>query len=127
MPPSKTTTLALLIASAFLTWHGLDQTAYAKKKLPQPSRPLQGRSLFNANGCLDCHVVGTSGCNDGVRLDGVGKRRTRLFLKDHLRNPEEHVKQNKDAFHGDPSLMPNPNLSEQEVRLIVDYLVTLKR
>jgi len=126
LPGFKTKTFVLFLA-LLVAWHELDKRACAKEKPPQRSRTVQGKSLFIANGCLDCHTVGKKGCEEGVQLDDVGKRRTREFLKEHLRDPESHVKKNKDAFHGDPSLMPNPNLSEKEVQLIVDYLVTLKR
>lgn len=114
-----------MLISSLLAWHELDKSACAKGKSPKRSRAVQGLSLFEANGCLDCHAVGKNGYKVGVRLDGIGKRRDRRFLLEHLRNPEEHVKQNSAAFNGDPSMMPNPNLSEKEVQLIVDYLITL--
>jgi hypothetical protein len=124
LPGSKTTTFALILA-LLLACCALDKTASAKEKSSW-SKIRRGRSLLDANGCLDCHSIRKEGYKDGVSLDGVGTRRTRQFLKDHLRDPEAHVNQNKSAFHGDPSIMPNPNLSEKEVRLIVDYLFTLK-
>jgi cytochrome c2 len=124
---TKTSILALVLGLSSFAWHEPGKIACAKEKSSQPSRISQGRSLFNANGCLDCHALNKKGCADGVVLDDVGKRRSKKFLQEHLRNPEEHVKQNKSAFQGDPSVMPNPNLSEKEIQLIVDYLVSLKR
>ena len=98
----------------------------AKEKVSVKSRVQQGKSLFNANGCLDCHKVAKKGYPDGISLDDIGRRRTREFLRSHLRDPEAHVKDNMSAFHGDPNMMPNPNLSEKEVKLVVDYLLTLR-
>lgn len=89
------------------------------------SRKAMGASLFKANGCGDCHWAAGYGDKEGVVLDGISKRRSRQFIVSHLRNPEEHVEKNAKAFKGDPNLMPDPNLSDREIGLIADYLITL--
>lgn len=118
----KRNTEFLLVLFLLLSCQQLCTQVDAKEK--QSSN--RGKALFSDNGCLDCHRVKSGGCKEGVSLDGIAKRRTRAFLKEHLRDPETHVRKNQGAFHGDPSLMPNPNLSEKEIGLIVDYLMTLK-
>jgi mono/diheme cytochrome c family protein len=88
---------------------------------------LTGEVLFRANGCFDCHSINGRGSADGVDLTGVGLRRNRIFLEEQLRDPEQHVKNNKEAFNSEPNLMTNPNLSRKEIDLIVAYLQSLKK
>ncbi len=117
--------LVLIVAFTVSIWHGAAQTVSAKGKPNTIKKVANGKGLFQANGCLDCHSVGGKGCESGVKLDGIGKRRNRKFLEEQLRDPDSHVQKNKDEFHGDPSLMANPNLTEKEIQLLVDYLQTL--
>ncbi len=91
------------------------------------SNVQKGKSIFLANGCMDCHSVNGQGCTEGVSLSSVGLRRDAEFLKQQLVDPDKHVEKNKKAFNSEPNLMTNPNLSPGEVSLIVDYLQTLKK
>lgn len=91
------------------------------------SNAQKGKSLFLANGCMDCHSVNGQGCTEGVSLSSVGLRRDAEFLKQQLVDPDKHVEKNKKAFNSEPNLMTNPNLAPGEVALIVDYLQTLKK
>ncbi len=84
-----------------------------------------GQALFRANQCLDCHRVAAQGHKEGVVLDGIGLRRTRKFLQDHLKDPEEHVARNAKAFGGEPNLMTPPNLNKAEIDDLVAYLMSL--
>lgn len=85
-----------------------------------------GKRLYEAYQCADCHLISGYGCREGVSLDDVGSRRTVDFIKAQLRNPEEHVAKNPQAFGGDPNLMPFQNLSPQEVDALSHYLFSLK-
>jgi cbb3-type cytochrome oxidase cytochrome c subunit len=85
-----------------------------------------GAALFRANGCFDCHSIHGRGCREGVSLDNIGNRRSKAFLAEQLKNPEEHVNKNQQAFNSDPNLMPDLNLSQKEINLLVSYLQTLK-
>ena len=87
----------------------------------------QGEALFRANGCFDCHSINGRGCTSGIDLSNVGLSRTRKFLEEQLVDPEEHVKNNKKAFGSEPNMMTNPNLSKQEIALIVTYLQSLRK
>lgn len=99
-----------------------------KRSGPQKNALVaRGKALFLANGCVDCHRVAGAGASEGVLLDGVGKRRTRKFLQEHLRDPEEHVARNAEAFGGDPNMMTAPNLNQAEIDALVAYLMTLSR
>ncbi len=115
----------LVIISAFMVYFFSSSTAEAGSRSQIKTRIARGKKLFQVNGCLDCHKVSGKGFVQGVALDNLRRKRTRAFLLAHLRDPEQHVERNKKDFHGDPNLMPNPNLSEKEIKLIVDYLRSL--
>lgn len=91
----------------------------------QQERIARGKEIFLANQCLDCHLVAGKGSVDGVGLDGIAQKRTKRFLQEHLKDPEEHVAHNAKAFGGDPNLMTAPNLSKSEIDDVVAYLRSL--
>lgn len=97
--------------------------------MTQKEKVAAGRALYMANGCADCHYIESaapeSGCVDGEPLDGIGSRRSRKFVEEHLADPEEHVSKNYKVFSSEPNMMPHPNLSKEEVALITDYLFSL--
>ena len=95
-------------------------------KRVSPAKIARGKLLFNANGCRDCHFAQGQGCRQGPLLDGIGSKRSRAFLLGHLLDPEGHVGKHPEAFFGDESMMPLPNLSQGEAALIADYLASLK-
>lgn len=108
---------------------GADKEKNVAKK-PNASakgRISRGKALFKANGCFDCHSVNGAGSTEGISLSSVGLRRNREFIVEQLADPEQHVNANKKAFNGEPNLMTNPNLSKEELNLIVDYLQSLKK
>jgi cytochrome c2 len=87
----------------------------------------RGRLLFETQGCADCHrfrEIGFEG-KGSISLDGLSHRRSRDFAAKHLESPEEHVRKNTSAFGGDPSLMPDPDLSATDLNAILDYLYDL--
>ena len=87
----------------------------------------QGLAIYKSNDCAACHTIAGKGCNDGLPLDGVGRRRSLEFLKEHLKNPEEHVTKHAKEFGGDPvNMMTNPNLDQKEISLLSKYLKSLR-
>lgn len=94
-------------------------TGGASKQLAE-----QGKVLFAAYQCLDCHKLAGKGCIEGVTLDGVGSLRSEAFLRAQLSDPEKHVAQ---TFPGQSSSMPKPYLSSGEMNAVVAYLKTLTK
>lgn len=91
----------------------------ASNKLAQ-----QGKVLFAAYQCLDCHKLAGKGCIDGVTLDGIGSLRSEAFLRAQLSDPEKHVSK---YFPGQTSLMAKPHLSSGEMNAVIAYLKTLTK
>ncbi|MBX9688820.1 MAG: cytochrome c [Candidatus Obscuribacterales bacterium] len=96
------------------------------KSKPDAKLVKRGSSLYLAYQCAACHRLNGKGPEDGVPLDGIGSRRDAKFIKEQLKNPEEHVKKHPEAYQGDPNMMPNPDLSAEEINAICSYLLTLK-
>ncbi|HWN99952.1 MAG TPA: cytochrome c [Blastocatellia bacterium] len=94
---------------------------------PKPTTPEsdRGKALFERLDCASCHSIASNGGRIGPPLDGVGGRRDEQFLTAHITNPEEHAKKFPELHGNQPSRMPHPQASTEEVRLLVAYLVTL--
>ena len=97
---------------------------------PEPSDgtpEAEGRDLFTAKGCAGCHTVkGVSQGRIGPDLTHLKSRRT--FAGSIFRNTPDNLA----AWLRDPpeekpgALMPDLNLTEDEIRNLVAYLETLK-
>ena len=73
----------------------------------------EARDLINTKGCKGCHVIDGSGGTLGPNLDKVGDRLSREELRRQLVDPA--------------SAMPSfGHLPESELKLIIDYLESLK-
>jgi cbb3-type cytochrome oxidase cytochrome c subunit len=78
-----------------------------------------GQALYRSNDCSECHQIGGIGGTAGPDLTHVGAKRPDInwHIK-HLRNPESVVPD---------SAMPDfASLSEEQLRALAEYLVTLK-
>lgn len=106
------------------SWAADKKESRAEQKL-RKKRIKQGKALYRMNGCNDCHRVKGKGCDRGMPLDGIGKKRSRKFIEGHLVDPEEHVKKNAVAYANAPNMMPDMNLSKEEIGAIAEYLFSL--
>ncbi len=94
---------------------------------PKPATPEseQGHALYEKLNCAGCHTVSNTGGRIGPPLDGIGGRRDKEFLTAHLTNPEEHTKKFPELHSNQPNRMPHPHATADEVKQLVDYLLTL--
>ena len=87
-----------------------------------------GREVFRVRGCHKCHTVG-GGKLLGPDLRGVGTRREDAWLRAWLADPAAMIRaypelaQWPSYFEG--ILMPNQNLSSEEINALVAYLLRL--
>lgn len=85
-----------------------------------------GRNLYKQYQCFDCHNIAGIGCKDGMRLDGIGSKRTKEFIREHIIDPDKHFDKHPGAFQTDLNLMPPQQLEPAEIANLVDYLFSLK-
>src|SRR5215467_11780827 len=114
-------------ASASLVEHQpfvIKPTGYKAKATSDISE--KGRAVFERLNCSGCHAVAGKGGSIGPPVDGIGGRREADFLIGHLTNPEAQVKKFPELYGSTPLIMPHPHATAEEVRLLVDYLLTLQ-
>jgi len=87
----------------------------ALKEKPQT---LLGKNVFDQYRCDLCHKIGDKGGTIGPDLTHEGSKGDFLWLAKQIRDP----KSNKP----DTQMPPFPQISEGEIKALVDYLVSLK-
>lgn len=75
-----------------------------------------GERLFTEKECIGCHSIGGKGGNVGPALDKVAERRSPDWIMQHFRNPQS-------VSPG--SVMPQFDLSEQQVRALTEFLLSI--
>lgn len=76
-----------------------------------------GKKVYQQRGCAACHIVAGVGGKVGPDLTLIGKNRDSAFLFKWLKNPQA-VKP--------ATIMPNLNLTDKEIKPLVEYLTSLK-
>jgi cytochrome c oxidase subunit 2 len=110
----------------------VDATAFqAHQAAPPPLQPTDPTyRLLEAKDCLTCHSIdGSEGI--GPTLKGIYGRKTRLtngstIIADDVYLRESIVKPEATIVDGFDNNMPKPELTEEEVNAIVEYLENLK-
>ncbi|WKZ16451.1 MAG: c-type cytochrome [Candidatus Jettenia caeni] len=86
-----------------------------KGEAPSPEIVSMGEKLFYDKGCNTCHAEGTKGGGVvGPNLATVGDRLQPAYILSHIKNPQQANPQ---------ALEPNFNLSEDELKAMVGFLV----
>ena len=81
-----------------------------------------GEMVFRREGCLSCHELFGNGAGIGTPLDGVGSRRSLVWLKEYLRSPRPGVGGRTYRLR-----MPAyDKLAEDELEALVSYLGALR-
>jgi mono/diheme cytochrome c family protein len=107
---------------------GERKTPRQPSPVPQVPGAEAGRDAFVTRGCNSCHGVG-AGTVIGPDLKGVGARRDPDWLRRWLADPAAMLRASPDlqswpATYGN-IVMPNQNLSTQEIEALVRYLAGL--
>ncbi|MDG2382685.1 MAG: c-type cytochrome [Pirellulaceae bacterium] len=98
--------------------HLLADPPDVKAKAPEPGNTQLGQKLFRTIGCLACHRADDVGPVSSRRdLSRVADKRSAGFLSTYLRNPQ---------YLNSDHRMPVFDLSEEEQRDLVSYLLTLR-
>jgi cytochrome c2 len=85
----------------------------------------KGRAIFRTHGCVYCHTVG-GGRLLGPDLKGVGTERDENWLRGWLADPAAVIRSHPELAQWpqqyDGIVMPNQNLSPDEINALVTYL-----
>ncbi len=76
-----------------------------------------GKKVYQQRGCAACHIIAGVGGKVGPDLTSISKNRDSAFLYKWLKNPQA-VKP--------ATIMPNLNLTDKEIKPLVEYLTGLK-
>lgn len=78
----------------------------------------RGARIFQKGRCIECHTIKGKGGSAGPNLTAVGKRRSREYIIEQIKNPESH-----NANTNMPSFK---DLPAQDINDLADYLSRLK-
>ena len=78
----------------------------------------RGVKVFQNSQCNECHIIKGKGGAAGPNLTAVGKRRSREYIIEQIRNPG--------SLNAETNMPSFPHLSEQDLNDLVDYLSGLK-
>ena len=77
----------------------------------------RGALLFRTHRCIECHAIKGKGGSAGPNLTYVGKKRSRDYIIEQIKNP---------SSHNPNTAMPSyPNLPEADINDLADYLSRL--
>jgi len=82
-----------------------------------PEVIARGQALTTEKGCIGCHIIAGGGGQIGPDLDGVVATKGAEFVRHKVLDP---------TFDNVTTLMPNLNLSEEQIAAVIAYLATLR-
>lgn len=91
---------------------------------PATDSSRSGEVLYKKLDCASCHSIKGEGGKVGPALDGIGARRTRQFMIDHMTDPQKHA-ENLPLDHPQGAIMPATAATVGEIAQMTDYLLTL--
>ena len=102
---SKALTLFILLCiSLVVVFPGCEMHSRAKQIMQQQK-------------CLECHTINGKGGSVGPNLSNVGRRRSRDYIFQQLKDPKSH--------NPDTQMPSFKDLPEQDLKTVVDYLISL--
>ncbi len=108
----------------------IQQAGTAKKKRNvskhAPVSIALGKKMYKQYQCFDCHSIAGKGCANGMKLDSIGSKRTKDFIREHIADPDKHFDKHPGAFETDLNLMPPQHLEPYEIDSLVEYMHSLK-
>jgi cbb3-type cytochrome oxidase cytochrome c subunit len=85
---------------------------------------IAGEAIYRSQGCSACHEIFGNGTSAfGPKLDGVGSKRDKDWLRAYLLKPRSGVSDKKYRL----KMEPVTGISDTELNALVDYLSALKK
>ena len=113
MPPIQLSNTQLNSLAAFLLKLNPDNATALDNA---PEFAVQGALVYQAHACSDCHRVNGVGMAVGPALNGLNKRRSRMWVEEHFIDPPKL---------SPGSIMPPYRLSQKDLGNLTAYLFVL--
>ncbi|HHJ35809.1 MAG TPA: cytochrome c [Gammaproteobacteria bacterium] len=84
---------------------------------------IAGEAIYRSQGCGACHEIFGNGPSFGPKLDGVGSKRDKVWLRAYLLKPRSGVSDRPYRL----KMQPVADLTDEELDALVDYLEALKK
>ena len=114
MPPISLNTVQMNSLAAFLIRLTPDNARSLLDATPEFA--VQGAMVYANSGCTNCHKVNGNGTPVGPPLNGVGRRRTRDWVKEHFVDPRKL---------SPGTIMPPYKFTPTELDNVTSYLFAL--
>jgi nitric oxide reductase subunit C len=110
------TTLSAILFIA-LTIHSHTQFGRLTHEENLTADVIEGKHVWHRKNCINCHTLLGEGAYYAPDLTKIAQQRGDAYLRQFLRDPSKFYSEEQ---HG--RLMPNPNLSEEEIGQVIAFL-----
>lgn len=100
-----------------LTIHSHTQFAELTNEDQLTPQVIAGKHVWHRNNCINCHTLLGEGAYYAPDLTKIAQQRGEVYLRQFLQDPARYYSEER---HG--RLMPNPNLTEQEIGQVIAFL-----
>ena len=83
---------------------------------------IDGKHVWHRKNCINCHTLLGEGAYYAPDLTKITQHRGEAYLRQFLRDPSKYYSEEQ---HG--RLMPNPNLSEEQITNVIAFLDWISR
>ena len=105
-----------------LTIHSHTQFATLTNEDALTAEVIAGKHVWHRNNCINCHTLLGEGAYYAPDLTKITDHRGEAYLRQFLKDPSQFYSEER---HG--RLMPNPNLSEQEIGEVIAFLTWISK
>jgi nitric oxide reductase subunit C len=83
---------------------------------------IEGKHVWHRKNCINCHTLLGEGAYYAPDLTKIAQHRGEAYLRQFLKDPSLYYSEER---HG--RLMPNPNLSDQQITAVIAFLTWVSR
>jgi nitric oxide reductase subunit C len=105
---------AIFIVLTIHSHSKFDELTHAEAITPEV---IEGKHVWHRKNCINCHTLLGEGAYYAPDLTKIAQHRGAVYLRQFLRDPSKYYSEER---HG--RLMPNPNLSEDQITAIIAFL-----
>ena len=83
---------------------------------------IEGKHVWHRKNCINCHTLLGEGAYYAPDLTKIAQHRGEAYLRQFLQDPGRYYSEEKHR-----RLMPNPNLTEQQITAVIAFLTWVSR